>query len=441
MKKLLILISISFIFTLSFADEKSSNSLTVPKKANMQNLLLESKKFIKSKNQSANVYTASTAVDVSPDDLQYFDFLTSAYNQAILQLKASIVLRKSGTIAIEEAYKFFHKTVPDDMLKDKLKKDVDAKILQIESLQAEPDTLFGSVGDIVHKAVNYMEDEDPKSKPKRDKIEAEVIDNLFTKAYSEGFVKEGFDEISGLIPSDTFIITNENGEVEIGVVGYTTPKSMQLARDLRQGHQSKTTSNQANCKNPSQIATSLSDDELLEHFGLKYFYNQNCHPSLLAYGMDSFIKEDGMNSDYRNESIQRARAMADKFISNFLSSNVSVYKKDTKLAKKTKDAFLKAMRENSNTSYNSKKIKRVSLVKEFSQEFSSSSTMGLQGLEDVRIWNIQNENSEVVGVIRYYSYDSKKVAQKEFNPSVEEKKAKSYKQKVQHSSNIDVDDF
>ncbi len=423
-------------FTLTAFGSDKTQDVQKPLKANIINLLSEAKQNILSKNRSANVYTAFAGVDASPDDAQYFDFLTSAYNQAVLELKANIVLRKSGDVAIQEAFNFHRKKVPDDMLKQSLKNEVDMKLAKLEAEQNMAG-IFGLVNVIVGKA---LQKEEPK---KAQTLKADAMENIFNKSYTEGFIKQGFDEIEGLIPTDTFIVTNEKGEVEVGVVAYSTKRSIQLARDLKNGHYSKKTSNELNCKSAKEVANALQDEqELLSHFGLKYFYNENCRPSLLAYGMDSFTKEEGMNTDYRNESMERARGIADKFISNFLNSNIDAFIKDKKLSQKTKDAIMDAMKKGERTTYKTQKKKRVSMIKEMSKEFTNSSQMDLRGLEDARVWNIDKDDYEVVGVMRYYSRDSIEAANKEFNPNLKEKKVKkSIKSKVQHSSNLDVNDF
>lgn len=436
MKK--ILVSLVLLSSLIFAEEQAVDK---PKPADILSLMDKAKKELRAKNKEAVVYTQTASVDASPDDEQYYDYLTSAYNQAVLQLKAQVILKKSGKMAVEEAYKFYHKTIPDDKLAAELKQQADQKLKELEDAQ-EPDSIYAFVGQIVDKIVSQ---ETKNNKPK-EKIEAEVEQNIFNKSFSEATIKQGFDEISGLIPYETFIVTNKNGEVEIGVLAYTTPRSIQLARDLQQGHQSKKTENEANCKSAESIAEALTDEQLESKLGLTYYYNENCRPALLAYGMDSFIKEDGMNADYRMESAEFARSMADKFISNFLNSNVSAFQKNSKVMEKVKTAMIKATKTEQGTTHDApKKKKQTSMIKEMSQDFSSTSEMNLIGLEDARIWSIDKGDSMLVGVMRYYSMDSINSAHKEFNPSTEKSGSggakKSYAPNVKRSTNIEVDDF
>lgn len=419
------------------------NDAQKPKKENMQKLLSDAEKELKQKAKKngikATVYQQTASIDVGTDDPQYYDYLTSAYNQAVLELKAQVALSKAGSIAVKEAYSYYNKTVPDTILQVELKKDADKKLAQMRAEQ-DMDGVFGIVAGIIAKAIGQ-----DKSEAEKKRLEVEVSKSIFGKAYSDGFVKSGFDSIEGLVPYANFIVTKENGEIEIGVLAYTTEKSIQLARDLKQGRQSKKTKNEAQCKDPMDVADSLSDEELLSTFGLKYFYNENCHPSLLAYGMDSFIKEDGMNADYRKESSERARGMADKFISNFLNSNINAFIKDAKLQQKTVEAMMKAARENDVTNYNAPEKKKTNaIVKEMSQEFTGSSSMNLRGIEDVRNWSVDKDDYEVVGVVRYYSRDSVEAANEKFNPKAEINERKSGKKAtpgVKKSNNLSVDDF
>lgn len=415
--------------------EVSTQTAQAPKKENMKELMQKAKTLLLSKNPKASVYSATASVDVAPDDPQYYDYLAMAYKEAVLQLKADMILSKSGRIAIEESLKFHHKQIPDDMLNDKLKKEVDAKINAIEADQALADGLFNIVGQIFGKT---------EQQTKR-KIEAEVTENLFSKAYKEGFTKEAFDSISGLIPYETFIITDESGQIQIGVLAYTTPKSLELARHLSQGIKSPATKNTAQCKSATEIVNEMKEDDLLSHLGIKYFYNENCRPALLAYGMDSFIKEDGMNADYEAESTERAKGMADGFIASFLNSNVNAFLESSQIKSKVKNAMIQASKDNDKTTYKTKKSKNQSMVKEMSKDFSSSAQMQLRGLETSRDWSIDKGDYVVVGVMRYYSMDSIEDANRRFEPenykSEEKKKSKSYKSNVKHTNNLEVNDF
>lgn len=422
------------------AKEAIEQSIDKPKKENLDNLMGKSRQMLKSKNPAATVYSATVGVDVGPDDAQYYDYLATAYSQAVLELKANMILSKSGEIAVNETLEYLNKTMPNDMLNEKLKNEANAKIKELEN-KNNPDDFFALVGDILKQTLNKNEDNKPK-----EALIAEAKETIFNKTYKTGFTKEGFDSISGLIPYETFIVVGDDNEVEIGVLAYTTPKSIALARDLAQGNPSKPTENKAQCKDAQSIADGLDDQALMSHLGLKYFYNENCRPSLIAYGMDSFIKESGMNSDYRSESKERARGMADGFIAAFLNSNVNAFLEDTKTQSKVKEAMMTASKQDGKTTYKgSGKNPKTSMVKEMSKDFSSNARMQLIGLEDARVWNVDKGDYEVVGVIRYYSMDSINEANKRFNggDSMNNQRMKSNAtaKGITRSNNLEVDDF
>ena len=217
----------------SIDDQKISqtvNDAQKPKKENMQKLLSDAEKELKQKAKKngikATVYKQTASIYVGTDDPQYYDYLTSAYNQAILELKAQVALSKAGSVAVKEAYSYYNKTVPDTILQDELKKESDERLTQMQAEQ-DMDGVFGMVFGIISKAVQ----DKPEAEKKR--LEVEVTKDIFNKAYSDGFVKSGFDSIEGLVPYANFIVTKDNGEIEIGVLAYTTEKSIQLARDLK----------------------------------------------------------------------------------------------------------------------------------------------------------------------------------------------------------------
>lgn len=440
--------SIALITALSLGlgadDTLNTSNVEKPKRANMLKELNDAKRSLKKQNKDAKVYTGTAGVDASPDSIDYFDYLTSAYNQAVLDLKAQLVLRKSGTAAFNEAFRLIDTRVPDENLRKQLKEEAENKIKSALD-RDDMNSFFGAINNLIDKA--FGKDLD---KEERKKIEVEVKKQVFKKAFEEGFNKQASDEISGLVPYENYIVTNENGEVQVGVLAYTTQRSISLARDLRNANQSKKTENKEQCKSAEDIADSLSNEELLSKFGIKYFYNENCHPSLLAYGLDTYKNTTGMNSDYERISIERARGMADKFISNFLSSNITAIINDKKVADKSIEAMMNATYDDGKTSFsalkNSDKSGRTSITKQMSQEFNANSSMDLIGLEDARIWSVDKDDYTVVGVIRYYSADSIEASKEEFKEPKEEsfakpKPTKSHNPSIKHSKNLDVTDF
>lgn len=415
-------------------------NLEKPKKQNIDDLLDKAKRELKKKNKEAYIYSATATVDANPDDAQYYEYLSMAYREAFLTLKADMILSKAGKIAVEEALSYHRKQMPDDMLNDEMQKKVKK---ELEEKSGDADGIFAVVGNIINSIVTNA-----KGDKKPETIEAEVEENIFNNAYMSGFTKEAFDEIKGMIPYETFIVTNENGETEIGVLAYTTPKSLQLARDLAQGHKSKPIENKAQCKSADSIVEDFDDEYLLTHLGIKYFYNENCRPALLAYGMDSFIKEEGFNSDYRREARTRAQGNAEATIAQFLSSNVNAFMKNTELKQKTKNAMLKASKTDGKVKMGAAQKKtRTSIVKEMSKEFSSTAQASLRGMEVARTWSVDKGDYEVVGAIVYYSMDSIDEANKRFDAMENIPTQQSGKSGVKatpgvkRATNLEVDDF
>lgn len=416
--------------------QENINNVKMPKKANMSELLNEAILELKSKNPKAKIYSGIAGVDASPDDIEYYDYLTSAYNQAILDLKAQYVLKKSGTASFNEVFNYFNNKSPDSKRFDDIKAKAKKELEKTDST----DGIFGIVNTLINELLHQN-----NKKVADEKQVIQVSQDIFNKAFNESFIKQAFDDIKGLIPYETFIITDENGQTQIGVLAYTTPRSIALANDLSHGKASKQTTNKSRCKSAVQMANELQSKDLLNKFGLQYFYNENCRPSLLAFGMDSYQKEDGMNADYQSESTQRSRAMADKFISNFLNSNVNALIKDNKLANKTKKVMIEASIQNGRTDFSApSKKSSTNIVKTMAKDFSSNSSMNLIGLEDARIWSEDMGDYVVVGTIRYYSLDSINSARDEFKSiqsDIDKKQKTHIKNDVKHSMNLDVEDF
>ena len=139
MRKLLLIGSLALVSLLYAEDTTKENTgeqlekiiesdvkpnLEKPKKQNIDDLLDKAKRELKKKNKAANIYSATATVDASPDDAQYYEYLSMAYREAFLTLKADMILSKAGKIAVEEALSYHRKQMPDDMLNDEMQKKV-----------------------------------------------------------------------------------------------------------------------------------------------------------------------------------------------------------------------------------------------------------------------------------------------------------------------------
>lgn len=448
---------------------KTEQSVTKPKQQDMSTVLTRSKRDLKKKLKKqgivGEVYTAKASIDAKPDDPQYYDYLANAYSEALLRLKANVILSKSGSMAAQEALSFYQKTVPANKQDKELLSKAQAKM---DELQEEANTeafyagLIDTAANLVDAAAktylgaenvtgNLANDAKKAAGVDTKTLSAKEKDTVFKKSLSQDVIKQAGDSIAGLIPYENIILTDsKEGEIQIGVLAYTTERSQQLARDLKQGYQSKKTANTAQCKNPDDISDSFDNDELLSKFGIKYFYNEECTPSIMSFGFDSFVKQEGLNTDLAIASETRARNRADILISSFLKSDMTAFSKDSTLQEKIIQNAIEISKNPSDDFQTTKKSteRTTELTKIMAENFKNYTAMSLKGLEDSRIWEVDDGNRRIVGVIRYYSQDSIDSNTKRFSEppaSIKSETTPKNNTKLQggikKSSNLEVDDF
>ncbi|EEO25722.1 hypothetical protein [Helicobacter winghamensis] len=170
----------------------------------------------------------------------------------------------------------------------------------------------------------------------------------------------------------------------------------------------------------------------------------------MAFGFDSFVKQEGLNTDLAIASETRARNRADILISSFLKSDMTAFSKDSTLQEKIIQNAIEISKNPSDDFQTTKKSteRTTELTKIMAENFKNYTAMSLKGLEDSRIWEVDDGNRRIVGVIRYYSQDSIDSNTKRFSEppaSIKSETTPKNNTKLQggikKSSNLEVDDF
>lgn len=419
---------------------------------NIEDLLSCSKSELLLKNKEAKVYIQTISVPKSPNDPQYYDFLVAKYNEAFLKIKSQLALKVAGQfMAKEVAKKSDHSKMPPELVEDFLNKELERQKRLNENrkengfLDKIMSSIFGDDEQMANMSIKPEVEEEIR-------LKAEQV--LYSNEFKETMNKVAREEISGLIPYENFVVVNKNGETEIGIVAYTSPKSRELARALANEYQAKETSKQEQCKSADEVINAIGgSDEKINKLGLSFFYNEACQPSLLAYGMDTYKVEEGMTNEYKSSSYSMAQLLAEKSLANFVKSSVYTYTNADKVTNTVQKAYTTLLKKGGNESATGGKETSSNSYSYLDEFFSSSSQISLVGVEVANKWTKQFDDFGVAGVIVYYSPTSVKDAKKErkeIKGELDKKQniinkantsSSNASKGVVRSKNIEVDDF
>lgn len=418
---------------------------------NIEDLLSCAKSELLLKNPNAKVYLQTISVPKNQQDPQYYDFLFAKYNEAFLKIKAQLALKVAGELITSEiASKDDKSKMPPELVEEFLNKEIERqkRISENKIENGFFDKLMGKIFSDSEEAPAYQ------LKPEQEKeLKIQAKQTLYSNSFKEKMNKVAREEIAGLIPYENFIVVNDNGETEIGIVAYTSAKSRELARALASGYKAKAAKNENACKSADEVVSKIGgSDEKINKLGLTFFYNEECQPSLLAYGMDSYKVEEGMTNEYKNTSYSMAQALAEKALANFVSSSIYTYTNAEKVTENIQTAYKEIVEDNSGKRATGGKQTTANSYSHLEEFFSSNAQMSLVGVEVANKWTKQFDDFGVAGVILYYSPSSVAGAKQERleikgnldNKSKQEAKTKGAKPanaNIIRSKNIEVDDF
>lgn len=416
---------------------------------NIDDLLACAKSELLSKNPQANVYIESISIPKNPNDPQYYDFLSAKYNEAFLKIKSQLALKVAGSLLAKEiATKNDERKMPAELVEKILNEQIEAQ--RKEHVNTNQPGFF-------ERLMTRIFGEDETDRKLREEREKDVVlkaeKELYSNKFKEQMSKVAREEIAGLIPYENFIVVTDKGETVLGIVAYTSSKSRELARALAGGYKATNTTNENQCKKADEVIKEIgSSDAKINKLGLKYFYNEECQPSLLAFGMDTYSIEDGMTNEYKGSSYSMAQALAEKSLANFVKSSVYTYTNAEKVTEIVQTAYSTVIQSKHSDKKSGGKNSTANSYSKLEEFFSSEAQMSLVGVEVANRWTKEFQNHGVAGVIMYYSptsIESAREEKREINglndfsskKEVKDKAIEPVKGKVIRSKNIDVEDF
>ena len=375
---------------------------------------------------------AQQSVSLKPTDPQYGDAVVNAFDKAMMKVQERYVMDLFGKISTEKIHKMFS--------------DRSTNAKQIDLPPAASPTFWNKLMFVLDKKLDVetkkldqelismgVDPNELKTMPKT------IKKDLFRDTFIKKTLQQASGEISGLVPVQTTLVRDANGNTVIGVVAVASQKTKQIAKDIALQRKSLVKGR------GRDLATLLprSPREFLSTMGVRLAYDKDGSPAIISYGMASYRPDSGddyINDELRSEAVANASANADAQIAEMVNGYMSA-KTERKNGEETRKYVEREVKIGSDTL--EKTVKNI--IKTVNKNVKSSAKMRVQGISTLKRWRYTSkEGVKFVGVVRVWKYSTLNAINQFKNP---QKSKASVKKKVhrtfQQESRVinSMDDF
>lgn len=377
---------------------------------------------------------ASLRTSLKPLDPQYGVALVNAFDRAMMKLQEEYVRDQFGSQIVDKI-----KSLDSD-------RSTNAKDIALPA--AGSADYLGKLMDTMNKGLDVE-----NKKLDKELVELGVSPNelaqltpkmkkeYFAEKFLKNTITQASGDISGLFPMQTKVITDSSGRTVVGVVAVISPKTKQIAKDIRLQRKSIITGK------GRDIASLLpkSNKEYTGTLGVRLTYDEDGTPAIISYGMASYMPDPGddyindvLKSEAKDEAISNANAQITEIINghmNVKNNRIRGEKVSKHVEREIKQgsATLEKMVENI-----------IQITNNQAESFASAK---LQGISTVKTWKYTLESGqEFFGAVRVWKYSTLQ-ATKSFNDpnfykNGTDKKSQSFKPFEQGSKKVNsIDDF
>ncbi len=377
-------------------------------------------------------FFASQTTSLKPHDPQFGDALINAYDKALMNLQTDYLKARFGQIVTEKVRSFYADNSTN-----------------AREIQLPPPTVDGFIGKVLKLLDKNLDVIDKKLD--KELLDLGVDPNELAKMtprkkkdiFRDKFVKDKIEKasgsIAGLFPIQTSIARDKRGNYVVGVVAVATPKTIQIAKDIRLQRKPIIKGKGRDVKN----LLPATKGEYLNTFGVRLAYDKDGTPMIISYGLASYNKgdDDYINSQLKREAKQNALSNANAQIAEVVNGYMNIAE-SRKTGEEIRKYVEREIKPDSDTI--EKTIKNI--IKITNNNAKSRARMSLQGISTVKTWrHTTQEGVKFVGAVRVWKYSTLK-AVKDFNSGKyrtgTKKKARVYSESLSESKVInDINDF
>lgn len=363
-------------------------------------------------NNGKYILFASQQTMLKPVDPQYGDSLVNAFDKVMMKIQENYLMDRFGDIAVDKVKQFYSD------------RSTDAKNISLPRPD-EPDFL-GKLNLILDKGLKVTSKKldqqllelgvDPAELkgmiPKKKK-------NLFKDRFVKNTIKKASGSIAGLFPIQTKVVRDSQARTVIGVVAVVSPKTIQIAEDIRLQRKSVIKGKGRDVKE----LIPASKSEFMATLGVRLIYDEQGRPGIISYGLSSYRPDTGddyINAELRSDAKTAAVSTADAQIAEIVNGYMNV-KNERKTGEEINKYVEREMKAGSAT--NEKMVKNI--IKISNKNAKSSASARLQGISTVERWRYTAKSGhKFVGAVRVWKYGTLQAAKK-FNKTKFSKKSES----------------
>lgn len=372
-------------------------------------------------------FHGSAAVSLPATDPNFSKALNIAFDKASLAMQTEFVRNTFGSQSSEIAQKVFL--------------DTSTNAREFEKLPAE-----GRFAQLVDKVVqltgaqldNALEELGVQPQDLTQERKKELALNSIVQQISES----AFGNMQGLVPVQTSMTELGDGYYEVGVIAVMSPKTKQVANDMRRKRASLITGK----GQPLNDVLPETNEAYVNEHGIRLVYDENGAPVVISYGQWSY--ETGRNpaitSRNKNIAIKQATARADAAVSAFINTSLQM-KMSNKVGEILKNTITET-RTGTDVALDEQDTNDI--IDIINEEVTSRSSTTLRGLGTLKTWSTKDANGiTYAGAVRYYSYGNVENANNMIAPSASQsnktQSAPKATQSVTRKSRVvnDMDDF
>lgn len=331
-------------------------------------------------------FTGKATVALPSTDPSFAKALSLAFDEAMLNLQAEFVRDAFGRQSITQIQKFFS----DDSTNAREFEDLPPEGV-FTQLMNKATSLVGAQLD---KALESLGVNMSGLTEERKKV-------LFMDTLIQQMQTLAAGAMQGLVPVQTVSTKVSDSHYEVGVIAVMSPKTAQVASDIKRKRPSVI---KGNGKNVREFLPANNQDYLNE-YGIRMVYNEKGSPVIISYGQWSYLPDDDVYVSNRKKqnATEQAISRADSAIAGFVNTSVN-FKRSQENSKEIENSITQIIKSDhvSEKTENAKNI-----IDTTTKEVIARSSLQLKGIRTLKTWSAKDSNGiEYVGAVRMYSYDN-----------------------------------
>ena len=223
----------------------------------------------------------------------------------------------------------------------------------------------------------------------------------FSDRLTRRTTREAFGSAAGLVPIKTFEAIDSEGNTAIGVVAASSRRMRRLATQVARGKSITPDADRARRSIADQLAE-VADDELVDQFGVRVYWDEQGYPILVAFGQWGFSNE-GLSKRKQARRRDFAGGQAENDARSHLVTFIRAstrFTEESTVGADVEEAF-NVLPDNT-----VEEIETAKLVDELVRKANVTSQAELTGMATLRTWGARHpdlDSQEIVGAIVSWS--------------------------------------